>query len=78
MEFDSLGERSPEKDLWVTTRSHLHTPAQDVEGLVTTNSSSQDLFYLENQIPSRYVTPTYRRFKLFSILQEWSPHYYKS
>jgi len=78
MEFDSLGERSAEKDLLVTTRSHLHTPAQDVEGLVTTNSPSQDFFYLENQIPSRYVTPTYGRFKLFSILQEWSPHYYKS
>jgi len=33
------------------------TSVQDVETSVTTNSASQDSFYQDDQIPSKYVTP---------------------
>ena len=48
--------------VWIYN-SHLTlkmTSAQTVELSVTTKSASQDSFYLDDQIPSKYVTPGFK------------------
>ena len=42
----------------------MMTAAQDVETSLTTNSSSQDWFHADDQIPSKYLT---LGFKPFSV-----------
>ena len=59
----------------IQTRASLHsfefptvtlkmTSTQDVEMLLTTKSPSQDSFHLDDQFPSRHVTPGFKSFKV--------------